>query len=105
AVAPFAQALDQLGETLELALLLGNDAAEQVAIEDRLPNRDPGRVRRVDERRKRLLTDAATRDVDDPAERDSVRRIHDVAQVREHVFDLGALIETDAADDAIRNPL
>ncbi len=45
------------------------------------------------------------RNVDDAAERDRVRGVHDVAQVREHVLDLGARIETDAADDPVGDAL
>ncbi len=69
------------------------------------PTETPARVRGLDERGQRLLADAAARNVDDAPERDRVGRVHDVAQVRDHVFDLGARVEADAADDAIRDAL
>ena len=65
------------------------------------PTETPAALRGIEQRRQRLLPDRTARHVDDAAERDGIRRVHDVAQVREHVFDLGARVEADAADDAI----
>ena len=100
-----AQVVDELGEALEFALLLRNGAFEQVAVEDGLPDRHARRVGGFEQRCERLLADRPARHVDDPAERDGVRRVDDVAQVREHVFDLGARVEADAADDPVGNAL
>ncbi len=100
-----AQVDDQIRESLELLELLGHRRAQQVGVEHRLADRDPRGVRGLHERRERLLTDAAARDVDDALERESVGGVDDVAQVRDDIFDLGARVEPDAADDPVGNPL
>ena len=87
------------------ALLLGHRALEQVGVEHRLTDRDAGLIRGFEQRRQRLLTDRTARDVDDAAERDRVGRVDDVTEVGQHVLDLGARVEADAADDPVGDAL
>ena len=51
------------------------------------------------------LSDAARRDVDDPPQAHVVVRVDDQLEVGEGVLDLLALVETDAADDLVRDVL
>ena len=100
-----AQIVDEIREALELLELLRNRRAQELAVEDRLADGEARRAGRLHERRERLLADAAARHVDDPLERKRIRRVDDVAQIRDDVFDLGARVETDAADNAVGDAL
>ncbi len=51
------------------------------------------------------VSDAASRTVRDPHQRDGVGRVVDHLQVRDRVLDLGALVEARAADHLVRDAL
>ena len=57
------------------------------------------------ERLHHALADASRRDVDDAPQADVVVRIDDEPHVRQRVLDFLALVETNAADDLVREPL
>ncbi len=68
---------------------------------DRVPGADAGGERDALERLHRGLADAARGRVDDAAERDGVVRVEHQLHVAEDVFDLGAVVEGEAADHVV----
>ncbi len=82
----------------------GRDAGG-LGIGHRPEERAAGRLGVRDEPLDRRVADAAPRTVRDAQERGRVLRVHEHAQVRGRIADLGALVEARPADDLVRHVL
>ena len=69
---------------------------------NRLRHREPARLHEVAKAVERRLADSPRRHVQDPEPRDRVARLHEGAQVGEHVLDLAALVEGDSPGQLVR---
>ena len=97
------QPLHELAEDAELRARAGRQVRVLAGGQHRLPQRGAARLGPGGELLDGLRADPPRRHVDDPQQRDPVRRIAGQADVAEGVLDLAPLVEADAAHELVRD--
>ena len=97
-------ALNEFAEGMELGHRAFADVhGEQHGLLDHLPEADAISLRRLNDLRHSCIADASCGIVDDALEGLFVVRVGHQTEIGNHILDLLALVETQAAVDAIRN--